>query len=42
MDCQQMDSFVVWEPIVAGKKEVYTYQKITGTVDLLLVCVHLY
>jgi len=25
-----------------GKKEVYTYQKITGTVDLLLVYVHLY
>lgn len=37
MDCWQTDSFVVWEPIVMGKKQVYTYQKITGTFDLLLV-----
>lgn len=42
MDCQQMDSFFVWEPIVMGKKDVYTYQKNTGTVDLLLVYVHFY
>jgi len=42
MDCQRTDNFVVWEPIVMGKKEVYMYQKITGTVDLLLVYVHLY
>ena len=42
MDCQQTDNFVVWEPIVIGKKEVYKYQKSTGTVDLLFVDFHLY
>jgi len=42
MDCWQMDNFVMWEPILLGKKEMYTYQMITGTVDLLLVYAHLY